>query len=224
MNCPVDIEPRVLAAPVLNRFTPICLLMVRSTLANLTLSRICASGCGTSIPRVHRVDDPDGSTASAQGRHQSSTRPTTSGGRRSTVAPCRTAPMLLPEPVRHGGLDTAVWVFHGRPSRSGGSGRLLVRQRPRSCLAAQGIPKPDPKFGAEALAFSAGSATRRARATTRGHKMMIHPNDWKGQLRRAPTVEDVLRARQTVPPHREHPTHHWVRVLLVRHWPPPLLC
>ena len=46
-NCPVVRVPRVLAAPVLNRFKPSCLVKLRSTLANFTFKRICGSADGT---------------------------------------------------------------------------------------------------------------------------------------------------------------------------------
>ncbi len=39
--------PRVLAAPVLNRFKPSVLVKFRSTLAKLTFRRICGSAEGT---------------------------------------------------------------------------------------------------------------------------------------------------------------------------------
>src|SRR5271168_416072 len=53
--CPVVTDPTVLAAPVLIIFSPSCVLILRSTLANLTLNRICASGGGTSTYRRFTV-------------------------------------------------------------------------------------------------------------------------------------------------------------------------
>ena len=38
----------VLVAPVLRMFIPSCVLRLRSTLANFTFRRICASAAGTS--------------------------------------------------------------------------------------------------------------------------------------------------------------------------------
>src|ERR1700684_1075463 len=46
-NCCVPIDPIVLVAPVLSIFNPSVVVRLRSTLANLTLNRICATGGGT---------------------------------------------------------------------------------------------------------------------------------------------------------------------------------
>src|ERR1035437_3427701 len=48
-NCPVEIPLMVLPRPVLNRFIPSELLLLRSTLAKITLRRICGSAAGTSM-------------------------------------------------------------------------------------------------------------------------------------------------------------------------------
>ena len=51
----MPIDPIVLVAPVLSIFNPSVVVRLRSTLANLTLNRICASGGGTSTYRRFTV-------------------------------------------------------------------------------------------------------------------------------------------------------------------------
>src|SRR5579863_5100024 len=62
-NCCVPMVPMLLPAPVLTIFNPSCVLILRSTLANFTFRRICASGGGIStyrrftvFPRVEAIE------------------------------------------------------------------------------------------------------------------------------------------------------------------------
>lgn len=95
---------------------------------------------------------------------------------------------------------------------------------PEILLWLLGYPeKPDTGYGAEAFAFLGWVGDKRGtRDPVRDHKMMIHPNDWKAQLKAGGANEWKTYSRREKPfrPTKHTPNIRWVRVLLLPYWPP----